>query len=255
MTSPTKAVLVTRPQNQAAQLMRLLAEAGFVPLWASPIAIVPDAQALAALPEQLASADVVFFVSPSAVEVVTEQVDLTQYQSEWVAVGQATAKALHAVGLSSVWAPTTGHDSEAVLTLPLWAELTVPTRILIVRGQGGRPWLAEALRAAGHQVTFAEVYQRQSQVIDWSDIKRQQGAAECVAVCVTSSEIGQSLWAQMPDSLQQSFKNLLYLTPHERISQTLQSLGASRVLTCALGDEHMVSAIQAYERASRDEAI
>ncbi|MBP6115481.1 MAG: uroporphyrinogen-III synthase [Neisseriaceae bacterium] len=252
MTAPAKAVLVTRPKNQAAQLMRLLAEAGFLPLWASPIAIVPEAQALAALPAQLAAADVVFFVSPSAVEMAASAIDLSRYQPQWVAVGQATATALRAEGVASVWAPEQGHDSEAVLALPLWAEWAKrphPAKILIVRGQGGRPWLAEALSAAGHDVRFAEVYQRQAQDIDWQAIQAQQGPAELVAVCVTSSEIGSGLWAQMPDSLQQLFKNLLYLTPHERISQTLQTLGAHRVITCALGDDKMVLALQAHERA------
>lgn len=252
MAKQAKAVLVTRPKNQATQLLRLLAEAGFVPIWASPIAIVPQAAALAALPESLATADVVFFVSPSVVEMVAGAVDLTRFQAQWVAVGQATAAALHRVGLTAVWAPLGGHDSEAVLALPLWAELAKgqrPAKILIVRGNGGRPWLADALRAAGHEVSFAEVYQRQAQAIDWESVQRQQGSAQLVAACVTSSEIGTGLWAQVPDSLQQAFKNLLYLTPHERISQTLQTLGASRVVTCALGDDNMVLAIQEHERA------
>lgn len=252
MTGPTQAVLVTRPKSQATQLMRLLAEAGFLPLWASPIAIVPQAPALARLPEQLAAADVVFFVSPSAVEVATSGLSWPDQPPQWVAVGQATATALRLIGLDSVWAPVVGHDSEAVLALPLWAELAkraVPAKILIVRGQGGRPWLAEALRAAGHEVTFAEVYQRQPQVIDWASVMAQKGSAELVAACVTSSEIGTGLWTQVPESLQQVFKNLLYLTPHERISQTLQTLGAHRVLTCALGDDKMVLALQAHERA------
>ncbi|MGO3859858.1 MAG: uroporphyrinogen-III synthase [Neisseriaceae bacterium] len=252
MTGPAKAVLVTRPRKQATQLLRLLTEAGFLPLWASPIEIEADAVALQALPQQLAAADVVFFVSPSAVDAVAAAVDLTAYRPQWVAVGQATASALRGLGLTSVWAPEEGHDSEAVLALPLWAALgqrQPSARILIVRGDGGRPWLANALTASGHVVTFAEVYRRQPQVIDWSALMVQQGEAELVAVCVTSSEIGRGLWAQIPDSLQQRFKNLLYLTPHERISQTLQTLGADRVVTCALGDDNMVSAIQVHERA------
>lgn len=252
MTQPAKAVLVARPERQAAQLMRLLAAAGYVPIWASPIAIVAQPAALAALPAQMAAADVVFFVSPSAVEVAVAEVSLAAFSPQWVAVGQATATALRAAGLDSVWAPTLGHDSEAVLALPLWAELAqrrLPAKILIVRGEGGRPWLAAALRQAGHQVTFAEVYQRQVQAIDWHRVKVQKGHAQLAAVCVTSSEIGTGLWAQVPDSLQQAFKNLLYLTPHERIGQTLQTLGANRVMTCALGDDSMVLALQEHERA------
>ncbi len=252
MVTPAKAVLVARPQGQATALMHLLAAAGYLPLWASPLRIVPEAEALRRLPQQLAAADVVFFVSPSAVAVAAAAVDLSAWSRQWVAVGQATAKALHGVGVAEVTAPVLGHDSEAVLALPLWAELAQrprATKVLIVRGQGGRPWLAQALREAGHEVSFAEVYQRQPQAIDWPQLEGQLGTATLVAACVTSSDIATHLWAQVPDSLQQAFKNLLYLTPHERIGQTLQTLGANRVVTCALGDDNMVLALQAHERA------
>ncbi|MDZ4262360.1 MAG: uroporphyrinogen-III synthase, partial [Pseudomonadota bacterium] len=75
------------------------------------------------------------------------------------AVGKQTATLLQQQYQRPILAPSAGADSEALLAL---AELqqVEGSRVLIVRGEGGRELLAEALSQRGASVEYAEVYRR-----------------------------------------------------------------------------------------------
>ena len=157
------AILITRPAGRAATEMQACAAAGWRALPFSPIRIEADAAALARLPEQVAAADAVFWVSPSAVDIAAGVLDFSSCTPLHITVGQASAQALAAFCSQPVYAPQEGNDSEAVLQLPLWQSLPRGAEILIIRGRGGRGFLAQSLRQQGFKVQIAEVYFRRPQ--------------------------------------------------------------------------------------------
>ena len=90
------AILITRPEGRAAAEMQACAAAGWRALSFSPIRIEADAAALARLPEQVAAAAAVFWVSPSAVDIGAGVLDFSSRTPLHITVGQASAQALAA---------------------------------------------------------------------------------------------------------------------------------------------------------------
>ena len=228
------AILITRPEGRAAAEMQACAAAGWRALPFSPIRIEADAAALARLPEQVAAAAAVFWVSPSAVDIGAGVLDFSSRTPLHITVGQASAQALAAFCSQPVYAPQEGNDSEAVLQLPLWQSLPRGAEILIIRGRGGRGFLAQSLRQQGFKVQIAEVYFRRPQPLDWALFAQEKPEA----AYVTSSEIVHELFTQAPPELAQNLKNLLYFTHHERIAAALRAAGADNIRLVARLDMH-----------------
>ena len=218
-------MLITRPSAEQAVEMQVAAAAGWQVLAFSPLELEPHEQALANLNQQVQEADVVFWVSPGAVKLAAPQLDFTNSRAIQMAVGKATAQALSNFYTGQVIYPVDGNDSEAVLRLDIWQALPVGARVLIIRGHGGRKLLAETLAQKGFQVSFAEVYKRVLQNLDWTLIDQPLVSA----AYVTSSEIGIALFESAPAELTQKLETLLYLTHHQRIAQTLQARGARNI--------------------------
>ncbi len=162
-------VIVTRPAAQAASWRDRLAARGIdavaVPL--IEIGAAPDSGALRAAWAGLPARQLAVFVSANA---VLQFFAARPAQAAWpmtllaAAPGPGTAEALRAEGIASasivepaVAAPQL--DSEA-----LWERLSAHewrgARVLIVRGDGGRDWLAERLAEAGAEVETVAAYTR-----------------------------------------------------------------------------------------------
>lgn len=77
-----------------------------------------------------------------------------------LAIGKTTAALLQDKGLSPVY-PEHEANSEALLALPLLQSIA-GQKWLIVRGQGGREYLADTLSQRGAEVHYLEVYQRKA---------------------------------------------------------------------------------------------
>lgn len=225
------AVLLVRPQQQAEQEAVRWREAGWRPLPFPTLELAVEEAALALLPEQAAQADVLFWVSPSAVELAAPFVDFTEGRAVHIAVGGATKKALQRF-TDRVFSPSEGCDSEAVLRMDIWQALPSAARVLIVRGQGGRDFLADALRRQGCRVAFAEVYCRRHCRPDWHLLAQEQ----VQAVYVASGEAVRALFGGAPPELGQKLQSLLYFTHHERVAETLKQAGASRIRLIATSD-------------------
>ncbi|UOO81156.1 uroporphyrinogen-III synthase [Uruburuella testudinis] len=227
-------LLITRPEGRAAAEMQACAAAGWRAVPFSPIRIEADAAALQQLPARFRAADAVFWVSPSAVAAAAPLLDFSDGLPVQIAVGQGSAKALAQYCPQPVYAPETGNDSEAVLRLDVWQNLAHSAKILIVRGRGGRDFLAQSLRRQGFAVELAEVYFRRPQALDWALFAQEKPQA----AYVTSSAIASALFAQVPLELAQSLETLLYFTHHERIAATLRAAGADNVRLVAQLDMH-----------------
>ena len=225
-------ILRIRPENRLAADIATCTAAGWQAIPFSPIRIAPSRDTLFRLPQILAPAHALFWVSPSAVEIAAPHLrSLKTHQPPiiHIAVGKQTAQALHQQDIAPVHAPTNGNDSEAALALPVWHTLPQGGTIVIIRGQGGREQLAQALRQRGFVVQYAECYQRIPQPLNWQTFQ----AAQAQAAWVTSSQLAQELFTQCPQAFTQNLKSLLYFTQHTRIAQALTALGASHVYTVA----------------------
>lgn len=167
--------LVTRPAAQAAGWVDALRahgiEARALPLIG--IAAAADPAPVRAAWAALAQQDLVVFVSPNAVE---QFFALAPAGAAWPAAslagspGPGTTSALRALGvpaqaLVEPQADAAQFDSEA-----LWAQLAQRDwhgrRVLIVRGDGGRDWLARTLRDAGARVEMLAAYRRVAPSLD-----------------------------------------------------------------------------------------
>ena len=161
-------VIVTRPAAQAqAWVPRLLAlgvDAVSLPLLG--IEPAPDPEAVRAAWLQVPHAALVMFVSANA---VSHFFALGPPGPPWPpevlagSTGPGTSAALREAGVPATQIaepePAGPFDTEA-----LWQRLAgrdwVGRAVLVVRGEGGRDWLAEQLRAAGADVHFVAAYRR-----------------------------------------------------------------------------------------------
>ena len=222
------ALLIIRPTNRIPADADLCRRTGWQPVPFPLIHIRPKANALAELPTQLQQASAAVWISPTTVETALSLLTgslIPRLSQPQIAVGSGTAKALRQAGFAHVVAPDGGHDSEAVLALPLWRTLNPGANILIVRGAHGRNLLPESLYQRGFQVACADIYQRRPLAPDWALF----AAAQPAAAWITSAEQVRLLFAAAPASLTQQLQSLLYFAHHPRIAEALSQAGAARI--------------------------
>jgi len=160
-------VLVTRPRPQAIPWVEALRAQG-VDAHALPLIDIlppPDAAALSAQWLALADHALVLFVSPNAVErFFAARPAAVSWPASLLAAapGPGSAQALRDAGVARIAEPhaqAARFDSEA-----LWSRLEAwpwqGASVLVVRGDGGRDWLADRLRSRGAQVRFVQAYAR-----------------------------------------------------------------------------------------------
>ncbi len=106
-------------------------------------------------------ADLYVFISPNAVTFAGRLLEGHSLPdgARLAAVGSGTAQALQQAGFKVDLLPDARFDSEGLLALPELSRLA-GRRVVIVRGEGGRPLLGDELRARGADVVYAEVYRR-----------------------------------------------------------------------------------------------
>jgi uroporphyrinogen-III synthase len=162
-----RGVLVTRPAQQAHRLAAALESLGARVLRFPLVRIGPpsDPNIAQAHLADLEHADLVIFVSANAVRFACNLLpDLAGRLDRALvaAVGEATAAALHGVGLMAQLVPPSDSSSEALLALePLQESAVRGRRVGIVKGEGGRELLARTLEERGANLSLVDVYRRE----------------------------------------------------------------------------------------------
>lgn len=220
-------IVLLRPRQAAQADLILCQQMDWQPLLVEYQHLQPIPTALLALAEESKYYDVIFWTSPSAVNIAAEFVH-SYSEQQHVAVGRATALALQKQKFKHIVYPPVGQDSEAVWQLPLWHQQT--GKVLLIGGNNGRSWLAEQLNRTGWQVKVAEVYQRKMQCIDWETIIRWQQQTYCKAVYVTTQAAVNHWFQQLPTHLAASVKSLIYLTHHPRVHKALIQYDVQSIL-------------------------
>jgi uroporphyrinogen-III synthase len=241
-------VIVTRPPQEAAQWVELLRARG-VDAHALPlIAIAPaaDAAALRQAWTALARHQAVMFVSGNAVrEFFRVRPEGSAFARCAWAPGPGTRDALVDAGVDpeAIIAPPADapqFDSEA-----LWAQvqgrLDPGASVLIVRGGGGRDWLARQLAAAGVQVETLTAYSRELPVWNAQQAGLARRAAAGSTWLFSSSEAIANLARLMPG---QAWSGACAVATHPRIAEAARGAGLGRVLETRPPFEAVIAALE-----------
>jgi uroporphyrinogen-III synthase len=237
-------IVVTRPRDQAVQLAQRISEQGgnsilFPLLEINPVA---DPQPLQQLVARLPEFNLAIFISPNAVRygmAAIHAAGALPATLKIATVGQGSAKALRALGVSNIIAPQDKFDSEALLALPELQNVA-GWRVVIFRGDAGRELLGDTLKERGATVEYAACYQR---------AKPQHDAAALLAqhphlFIVTSSEAVAALYEMLDAEQRKVVIALPLFVQHERIAQAAQKLGWREVITTASGDDGLLSGLR-----------
>ncbi|MFT3820685.1 MAG: uroporphyrinogen-III synthase [Rubrivivax sp.] len=246
-------VIVTRPIAQARPWVQALQALGLDAVALPLIAIEPvERGPIAAAWSQLDGAALAMFVSPNAVQ---HFFDARPPDQAWPAAtlagstGPGTSAALRAAGIADaqlVEPPAAGpFDTETLWQQRLQQRPWQGRRVLIVRGDGGRDWLAQTLRAAGAQVDFVTAYRRRAPVLDRAlvDAALQAPGAHCWHF--SSSEAIAHLLAAVPGA---DWRRSRAEATHPRIAERARRAGFGRVGLVGVGAEDLAARLRA-ERA------
>ncbi len=226
-------VLITRPETKNKKLALLLKQQGIATLNQSLF----DYQAYAdesELNTKFNNANIIIFVSVAAVEFSHTSITLNQLKNKVIiAVGTATKKALQALGISPVLSPEQ-EDSEGVLLLPKLKGNLTEKNITIVRGNGGREYLATQLRSRGAIVLYAESYQRIWRTLAENTAKQWQ-AMQINCIVITSNEILEKIiyflhLNKIKSSNNYWINTCIWLVASKRIADNANSLGLKNVI-------------------------
>lgn len=167
--SPAVQLIVTRPLAQALPWVTALQALGHSARALPLIEILPpqDLAPVQAAWARLADQSLVMFVSANAVEHFVRARPAGQAWPAGVlagSTGPGTSGALRAAGVPASDLVQPPADAPRLDSEALWALLQgrdwAGRRALIVRGEEGRNWLAETLRARGAEVAFVAAYGR-----------------------------------------------------------------------------------------------
>jgi uroporphyrinogen-III synthase len=241
-------VLVTRPEQQAMPLCRLLEIQGATTFRLPAIEVrgIGNRRETAAQIGSLENFDVIIFTSTNAVRfgasLLDQRRDLTL-----AAMGPATARALNQSGYRVAVQPGGTFDSESLLRHPRLEHLA-GRRILIITGSNGRPFLEQELAHRGAHVVTAEVYQRVPTTPSHAVLESLLQAFSAGAVHVitaTSLEIAANLLELAAPALRNEFERVHWLVPGERVAAGIRDRGlCAPILQAESAEDHdLVSAL------------
>lgn len=232
-------LLLTRPAEESRVLAEALAEQGIYSASMPLLAI----EALAETSEQRATfleldryCAVIAVSKPAArqgLELLDRYWPQPLAEQPWFSVGAATAEILRAYGLT-VHHPLDADDSEALLALPMLQQALAAAstpRVLILRGEGGREWLAEGLRAQGVQVDYLELYRRQLPHYPAGALPARVRAERLNGLAVSSGQ-GLTHLLQLAGSEWPTLARLPLFVPSPRVAELAREAGAENVVDC-----------------------
>lgn len=233
-------LLLTRPRAQAAEWVQRMAAVGVQCEVLPLIAIESGADASAAVEawRRLPQARLAMFVSPNAVAAFFgARPEGAHWPAQTLAatVGPGSAQALLEAGVPAaqiVQPPADAASFDSEHLWPLLAPLDWAGQLaLIVRGDGGRDWLAERLQERGAQVLQVSVYRRACPSLDAAEQAVLQHALQepsrRVWLFSSSEAVGhlQALAGEAAD-----WSRSLAIATHERIALRAKALGCGHVV-------------------------
>ena len=228
-----KRVLVTRPAHQAENLCRLIEEQEGTAIRFPALDIVSrdDTSEITKTLANLDRFQWVVFISANAVNFALKANDgrMGRLKSvRYAAVGRSTAQAMAAAGLPVDLVPESGYNSEALLAMPQMQQVE-GQNCLIVRGEGGREELANALRSRGANVEYLEVYKRIIPDIDNSEAFKQLEQNRPDVITITSGEALQNLLIMLGSGNHKLVSAIPLVVVSDRIGCAAAEMGFKRI--------------------------
>lgn len=235
---------ITRPEGTSAELSQLCIDHGIDVVELPLMNIEPhdDGGTAARQVMDLDQYSHVIFISANAVHFGMALIE--QYWPQlpvgitWLAIGAATGKALRAFDIEAEVGDGV-MNSEGLLALPTLQSGPDLQRVLVMRGVGGRGFLAEQLRARGARVDYCELYQRT--IPDYPE-----GTVEYLL-----DDIGVNCWLASSAETLQNGLAMAERDGSEELLKTPVIVPGSRVFDIAkqAGCEHVVAAFNAGSQA------
>ncbi len=224
-------VLVTRPKHQAGGLVNAIEQAGGEAVLFPLIDIVPleNPQTFDDYWKRLPDYQWLVFISANAVNFAASmnggRITLPK-TVQVAAIGKATARALQQLNIQVSLLPDEGYNSEALLSMPAWRNLS-GQQVLIVRGVGGREKLAETLKQRGAEVDYLEVYRRCLPDNDVEPVKKLLASRKVAAIVLTSGEALKNLLTLL--NQETTLLSIPLVVISSRIATIARRLGFKRI--------------------------
>ena len=233
-------ILVTRPKGQAEKLLAGIHAAGgtgvhYPVMQIAPLDKTVDATIYQTCKQLIMDIDQfqhIIFISGNAVKFGMEWI--SQYWPQlpiglkWYGIGSSTIASLQR---ENVVVNETSHigsmDSETLLQHPDLQQLA-QQKVLIVRGVGGREYLAEQLSARGATVEYAECYRRGIETSPVEQLPAVIKEKRIDIICVNSVESLQHLITMASESLNELQKKAV-VVPGERVAAFAKDKGFTQI--------------------------
>ncbi|PYF77967.1 uroporphyrinogen-III synthase [Marinomonas alcarazii] len=248
-------ILITRPEPENTLSCERVRHHGWsaIPLPMLEIAPIEENDRKAAIRAKIFDIDTfdyVIFVSKNAARIACDWLDdcwpMLPANVHWIGIGQGTTQTLIDEGVPALSNP--GHTTEALLEWLKPARMK-DQKILIIRGEGGRPELGNKLEERGAKVSYLSLYDR----------KKPRYSAQTFVmlpdinlIWVTSGEslanLSEYVTRHMPH-----WKSLPILTPSSRVNQQAIDMGWVNA-TCANGadDNSLIKATELHTGQQND---
>lgn len=228
-------VLVVRPEPECSALVSMLQQQKINAIGAPFLTFSKgrDWLILADKVAKLPADSIVIAVSLRAIDFSTAALKAARqdwrHDLRYFTVGAPSAAYWQQLANVAVQYPSARHDSEGLLEL-MAAENINGTKVVILRGNGGRALLGDALKQQGAALDYVESYQRHwdanhvlSQAATWQ-------AERIDTLVVTSGEQLELLASSMPIADHNWFYRALLVVPSKRIQNQAIALGFNNII-------------------------
>jgi uroporphyrinogen-III synthase len=248
-------VLVTRPEQQAMPLCRLLEAQGALTRRLSVIDIrACDRRALSTQFGAIHGFDLIVFVSANAVRFGAALLEQSR-DLNLAAIGPATARSLNQAGYRVAIQPEE-YTTEGLLNHPRLQHLS-GRKVLLIQGLDGRLLLQQELARRGAVVTGLAVYERVPAPVSpeaLTAVHARLAGGEIQVVTATSLDIGSRLLELAAIELRHALEQAIWLVPSARVAAGLRERGlrAQLLEAASAQDQDLVSALLGWRRSASE---
>ncbi len=144
--------------------------------------------------------------------------------SHWFALGEGTASVLRKLGVTTIFIPDKGSDSESLLAMPLLQNLQ-GKRVGLITAPGGRGLIEPTLIHRGALVQVVFTYQRKIIALAAKEIQAIANLQKPFAVLCSSHEVFNSFWQQLDTESKEKMQSGLWVVSSARLQTLLQQSG------------------------------
>ena len=254
--APHTNILITRPAGQAQELCAAVTAKGFTAHCLPMLQVLPLAKLAPEQQRQVQHLDNyqhLIFVSANAVRYGMECIESCCPQLpvglDWYAVGDGTARLLLPFGVEA-HTPGSAMSSEGLLALPQLQQVE-GARVLIVKGEGGRQTLAEALGRRGARVDELACYRRAAPELAPRELALKLVQWEIELVMISSGEGLSNMLALLSPAETTKFSLITLLVPSPRVADIAHKAGFEQVITAEnASDSAMLRALAAWHTSA-----